>query len=94
MIHCDIEMVGPEAAACSQGQSFLPHEITDGMFNVEMLDEHQSGYLSPESTPIAMDNLFSPTHTLFQIVCHDHKGLLYDIMRTLKDYNIQVIAYI
>ncbi|KAB2598000.1 hypothetical protein D8674_000920 [Pyrus ussuriensis x Pyrus communis] len=31
-----------------------------------------------------------PSHTLVQIFCQDHKGLIYDIMRTLKDYNIQV----
>ncbi|CAI9097950.1 OLC1v1034477C2 [Oldenlandia corymbosa var. corymbosa] len=90
MISCDIEMVGPEATACSQGQSFLPHEITDGMFNVELLEEQQNGYLSPEGVSITMDNSLSPGHTLVQIVCHDHKGLLYDIMRTLKDYKIQI----
>ena len=90
LINCDIEMIGPEATACSQGPSFLPHEITDGMLNLEMLDEQQSGYLPPDSVSITMDNLLSPGHTLVQIVCQDHKGLLYDIMRTLKDYNIQV----
>lgn len=39
-----------------------------------------------------MDNSLSPTYTLIQLHCFDHKGLLYDIMRTLKDYNIQVIT--
>ncbi|XP_071908305.1 ACT domain-containing protein ACR10 isoform X1 [Coffea arabica] len=90
LINCDIEMIGPEATACSQGPSYLPHEITDGMLNLEMLDEQQSGYLPPDSVSITMDNLLSPGHTLVQIVCQDHKGLLYDIMRTLKDYNIQI----
>ncbi|KAL3536226.1 hypothetical protein ACH5RR_004687 [Cinchona calisaya] len=90
MISCDIEMVGPEATACSQGPSFLPHEITDGMFNVEMLEEQESRCLAPDRVSITMDNLLSPAHTLVQIVCQDHKGLLYDIMRTLKDYNIQI----
>ncbi|KAJ0970156.1 hypothetical protein J5N97_023033 [Dioscorea zingiberensis] len=37
-----------------------------------------------------MDNSLSPAHTLIQIVRPDHKGLHYDIMRTLKDYNIQI----
>ncbi|KAM3691817.1 hypothetical protein ACJW31_08G040600 [Castanea mollissima] len=41
---------------------------------------------------VAVDNSLSPAHTLLQIHCPDHKGLLYDIMRTLKDCNIQ-IAY-
>lgn len=92
MINCDIEIVGPEITACSQRPSFLPHEITDGIFNVEMLDEHQSGFVAPENVSITMDNLLSPAHTLVQIVCQNHKGLLYDIMRTLKDYNIQVLS--
>jgi len=37
-----------------------------------------------------MDNSLSPVHTLIQIQCVDHKGLLYDIMRTLKDCSIQI----
>lgn len=36
------------------------------------------------------DNNLSPSHTLIQILCKDRNGLLYDLMRTLKDYNIQV----
>uniref|UniRef100_A0A6N2KMA1 ACT domain-containing protein ACR n=1 Tax=Salix viminalis TaxID=40686 RepID=A0A6N2KMA1_SALVM len=44
----------------------------------------------PSSFLLNMDNSLSPGHTLVQIVCQDHKGLLYDIMRTLKDYNIQI----
>ncbi|XP_042016956.1 ACT domain-containing protein ACR10-like isoform X1 [Salvia splendens] len=39
---------------------------------------------------IAFDNSLSPSHTLVQIFCQDHKGLIYDIMRTMKDYNIQI----
>ncbi|XP_059646813.1 ACT domain-containing protein ACR10-like [Cornus florida] len=90
MISCDIEMVGPEITACSQGLSFLPPAITEDKFNLEMLDERQSERLTFNSVSITMDNSLSPAHTLVQIVCQDHKGLLYDIMRTLKDYNIQI----
>lgn len=80
----DIELVGPEITACSsQASSFLPNAITD-VFDLE------SGTFTPDSVFIAMDNTLSPSHTLVQIMCQDHKGLLYDIMRTLKDYNIQV----
>lgn len=39
---------------------------------------------------VAIDNSLSPYHTLLQIHCADQKGLLYDILRTLKDYNIQI----
>lgn len=90
MISCEIEMVGPEVTVCSQGPSFLPPEITEDMFDSEVFDEHRSGSPACKKASIAVDNLLSPSHTLIQIVCQDHKGLLYDIMRTLKDYNIQV----
>ncbi|KAM7526169.1 hypothetical protein LguiA_016071 [Lonicera macranthoides] len=90
MISCEIEMVGPEITACSQGPPILPPPIAEATFNLEMLDEHRSGPLSSNSVSVTMDNSLSPGHTLVQIVCQDHKGLLYDIMRTLKDYNIQI----
>ncbi|GMP89270.1 hypothetical protein CsSME_00040918 [Camellia sinensis var. sinensis] len=45
-----------------------------------------------KNASVTADNSLSPAHTLLQIQCIDHKGLLYDIMRTLKDCNIQ-IAY-
>ncbi|KAL4605564.1 hypothetical protein ACB092_09G038600 [Castanea dentata] len=90
VISCDIEMVGPEITACSQTSSFLPSAIPEDMFNLEMPDELPSGIKTSESVSVTMDNSLSPAHTLVQIVCHDHKGLLYDIMRTLKDYNIQI----
>lgn len=57
---------------------------------LEMLDPQKSGPAPSHNVTITMDNSLSPAHTLVQIVCQDHKGLLYDIMRTLKDYNIQV----
>lgn len=79
----DIELVGPETTAFSQPSSSLPNAITD-VFDL------QSGTSTSDSVSIVMDNTLSPAHTLVQIMCQDHKGLLYDIMRTLKDFNIQV----
>lgn len=90
MISCEIEMVGPEITACSQGPSFLSNAIAEDMFNIERLNEHQDDSVALKCPSITMDNSLSPSHTLVQIVCQDHKGLLYDVMRTLKDYNIQV----
>ncbi|KAK2654927.1 hypothetical protein Ddye_007979 [Dipteronia dyeriana] len=90
MISCDIEMVGPEITACSQASSFLPPAITEDMFRSEIPEEYPSGSLTSNSVSVTVDNSLSPSHTLVQIVCQDHKGLLYDIMRTLKDYNIQI----
>ncbi|GFZ02380.1 ACT-like superfamily protein [Actinidia rufa] len=84
MISCEIEMVGREITACARGHSFLPPVITEDKF-----DEHQSGSHTSNNVSVTLDNSLSPAHTLVQIVCQDHKALLYDIMRTLKDYNIQ-----
>ncbi|KAJ7976904.1 ACT domain-containing protein [Quillaja saponaria] len=90
LVSFEIEMVGPEIAACMLASSFLPSAITEDMFDLELSDELPSGILTSESVSISMDNLLSPAHTLVQLVCQNHKGLLYDIMRTLKDYNIQI----
>ncbi|KAI3822531.1 hypothetical protein L1987_10122 [Smallanthus sonchifolius] len=91
MVSCDIEMVSPDITACSQGPPFLiPPAITEDTFNLEMLDPCQNGSCHSSCVPVMIDNSLSPVHTLVQIVCRDHKGLLYDIMRTLKDYNIQI----
>ncbi|KAJ0817669.1 putative [Protein-PII] uridylyltransferase [Helianthus annuus] len=92
MISCDIEMVGPDFTACSNGPpSFVPPAIAEQTFNLEMFDEnHETKHGSGRSVSVTVDNSLSPAHTLVQIVCRDHKGLLYDIMRTLKDYNIQI----
>ncbi|KAK7337112.1 hypothetical protein VNO77_17671 [Canavalia gladiata] len=90
LVNIDIELVGPEISACSQASSFLPSAITEDVFDLELPGSVQSGIFTSDSVSIAMDNLLSPAHTLVQIICQDHKGLLYDIMRTLKDYNIQI----
>ncbi|XP_041025253.1 ACT domain-containing protein ACR10 [Juglans microcarpa x Juglans regia] len=90
IISCDIEIVGPGITACSQTSSFLPSAITEDMFDLEVPTKLPTGILTSHSVSVTMDNSLSPAHTLVQIVCQDHKGLLYDIMRTLKDYNIQI----
>ncbi|XWS66823.1 hypothetical protein CRYUN_Cryun05aG0234000 [Craigia yunnanensis] len=90
VISCNIEKVGPEITACSQASPFLPSAITEDIFHLEMSNELPSVSLTSNNVSVTMDNSLSPAHTLVQIVCQDHKGLLYDIMRTLKDYNIQI----
>ncbi|KAF9594227.1 hypothetical protein IFM89_028884 [Coptis chinensis] len=89
MISCEIELVGSDIATSSQGTSFLPPAITEEMFSLELSNDESSGS-SNQSVSVTADNSLSPSHTLIQIICQDHKGLLYDIMRTLKDYNIQI----
>lgn len=90
LISCEIELAGPEVTACSQGTAFLPPAIPEGMFNLELPPGHPSGVLPFNPISITVDNALSPSHTLIQILCQDHKGLIYDIMRTLKDYGIQI----
>ncbi|KAI4371316.1 hypothetical protein MLD38_019565 [Melastoma candidum] len=92
ILGCEIEMVGPEITACSQSPpSFLPSAITtEYVFQRKTPSTNPGGLLTSKSVSIKMDNMLSPAHTLVQISCQDHKGLLYDVMRTLKDYNIQV----
>lgn len=83
-----IELVGPEITARSQASS----SVAETLFSSDVSGEHPSGLHTSSSVSIAVDNSLSPAHTLIQITCQDHKGLLYDIMRTFKDFNIQVCA--
>lgn len=89
MMSVEIELAGPEVTACSQGSSFLPPAITEEIFSLELPNERLNGSAASNNLSVTMDNSLSPSHTLIQIICQDHKGLIYDIMRTLKDYNIQ-----
>lgn len=92
IVSIDIELVGQEITASPQASSFLPTEITEYDYATELSNSSvRSAAHTSESVSIVMDNMLSPSHTLVQIVCQDHKGLLYDIMRTLKDYSIQVM---
>ncbi|XP_042016957.1 ACT domain-containing protein ACR10-like isoform X2 [Salvia splendens] len=85
MMSCDIELAAPEVASCLQ--SFLPSSVLE---NIALSAEHLAGLIASDSMSITFDNSLSPSHTLVQIFCQDHKGLIYDIMRTMKDYNIQI----
>lgn len=68
------------------------------LFQTELSkQEDHSHALSPDvkklkRASVMIDNSLSPAHSLLQINCVDHKGFLYDIMRVLKDFDIQ-IAY-
>ncbi|KAL9272387.1 ACT domain-containing protein [Drosera capensis] len=90
MISCELEMVRPEVAGSSQASAFLPSVITEGAFSFEDSEVCSNGSINRSIPSIVIDDSLSPSHTLFQIVCLDHKGLLYDIMRTFKDYNVQI----
>lgn len=96
-ISCELQLAGPEYET-QHGFSSLSSEVAEGLLNCHLSEEEaRLQKLSPDMTKlkkptVMIDNLLSPAHTLLQIHCADHKGLLYDIMRTLKDCNIK-IAY-
>ncbi|XP_042475955.1 ACT domain-containing protein ACR9-like isoform X2 [Macadamia integrifolia] len=96
-IVCELHLAGPEYQT-RLGVSSLSPVVAEELFSCELSDkENLSQALSPDLTKlkdvnVSIDNSLSPAHTLLQIQCVDQKGLLYDIMRTLKDCNIQ-IAY-
>lgn len=86
MMSYDIELVGPEITVRSQACA----SFAETFLSSDVSGEHPSGLHTSNCVSIAVDNSLSPAHTLIQITCQDHKGLLYDIMRTFKDFNIQV----
>eukprot|EP00249_Psilotum_nudum_P013972 c24601_g1_i3 orf=129-1481(+) len=74
----------------------LPPHVTVDLFS-ESLAELKTKMRNTDSDDttfqklsVTADNSLSPAHTLLQISCVDRKGLLFDVMRTLKDFNIQV----
>ncbi|KAG8371431.1 hypothetical protein BUALT_Bualt13G0086900 [Buddleja alternifolia] len=93
-IICELELAGPQYENL-QGISSLSQLVAEELFRFVLSDkETLSQALSPDvkelkRASVKTDNSLSPAHTLIQINCIDNKGLLYDIMRTLKDCNIQ-----
>ncbi|XP_074577121.1 ACT domain-containing protein ACR10-like [Curcuma longa] len=90
MCACDIDVASEEIAACLQASVSLPPSMTEDMLTQEIRDESYNSVPSSSPLSVSVDNSLSQAHSLVQIQCHDHKGLLYDIMRTLKDYNMQI----
>ncbi|CAN1808617.1 ACT domain-containing protein ACR9 [Linum perenne] len=94
-ISCELDLAGTEYE-CLQGRASLCPAIADELFHCEITErETRSQALSPDlidlkKANVTVDNSLSPVHTLLQIHCLNHKGLLYDVMRTLKDCNIQL----
>ncbi|CAL8999252.1 unnamed protein product [Prunus brigantina] len=94
-ISCELQLADPVYES-HRGIPSLSPVVAEELFTCALLDkETLSQALSPDMTKlkesnVTMDNSLSPAHTLLQIHCADHKGLLYDIMRTLKDCNIKI----
>lgn len=89
IIKCEIEQANSEIAGCLQASYLLPPTANEEMFNIDFPKDTESSQ-NEISTSVKVDNSLSPSHTLIQISCRDHKGLMYDIMRILKDHDIQL----
>ncbi|KAJ6803937.1 ACT domain-containing protein ACR9-like [Iris pallida] len=91
-ISCELQL----AEGFQQGCSSLPPPIAEELFRPEISEgDVVSQAFSPDMSKLkkvnlVMDNSLSPSQTLLQMQCVDQKGLLYDILRTLKDCDIQI----
>jgi len=94
--NCDLRLAPPEFMAMEYAPiSLLSPSIVDELFTSETQFQADSNSLQTKSTlinkaSVTIDNSLSPAHTLLQISSKDRRGLLYDVLRTLKDYNIQI----
>lgn len=97
-ISCELQLAGPEYE-CHQNvpslspavaeELFMSGELTNEDNRVQVLSDDM---LRLKSSTITVDNSLNPAHTLLQIRCVDHRGLLYDVLRTLKDFDIKVMV--
>ncbi|CAL5322457.1 unnamed protein product [Camellia sinensis] len=93
-ICCELQPAGPEYEG-QQGFSSLSEAVAEELFSSELSNKKAcSQALSPDmkkvkTTNVTIDNFMSPAHTLLQIQCVDQKNVVYDILRTSKDCNIQ-----
>ncbi|KAG8066947.1 hypothetical protein GUJ93_ZPchr0005g15712 [Zizania palustris] len=91
-VSCEILL----AEGFQQGFSSLPPTISEELFRFGLADSDSclkslcAEMKKMQKATINFDNCLSPAHTLLQINCADQKGLLYDILRTMKDCSIQV----
>lgn len=94
-ISCELQLADSHYEG-RQGTSSISLAVAEELFASEYSKkECHMQALSPDMTRLKkavvnVDNSLSPSHTLLQIHCIDHKGLLYDIMRTLKDNDVQI----
>nr|CAB3452885.1 unnamed protein product [Digitaria exilis] len=87
----EIDPATEDMLSCLQTCASLTPAVMEQMFNTDLIIEEQSINTRGDTTiSVTMDNSLSSVHTLIQIQCGDRKGLLYDIMRTVKDCNIQI----
>ncbi|XP_019192515.1 PREDICTED: ACT domain-containing protein ACR9 [Ipomoea nil] len=88
-ISCELQLAGPEYEG-QQAFTSLPQPVADELFRCELPEKESSDATKDKRAVVTVDNFLSPAHTLLQIQCIDQKGLIYDILRTSKDCDIQI----
>ncbi|ESQ37417.1 hypothetical protein EUTSA_v10002542mg [Eutrema salsugineum] len=95
-LSCEVQLAGPEYENHQNIPSLSP-AVAEELFTSEQLtdEDNRVQVLSDDmrklkNFTVTVDNSLSPAHTLLQIRCVDHRGLLYDVLRTLKDFDIKI----
>lgn len=95
---CEINPAGPE---CGGLTCFpLPASMTKEIFyddpatfeqDHSRTDRDHTRIENPAyRVVVTVDNSTSPVHSLLHLSCKSRKGLLYDCLRTVKDFNLKV----
>lgn len=95
---CEMNPAGPE---CGGLTCFpLPASITKDIFYDDPATfeqdptrsekNHSRSEIPANRVVVTVDNTMSPVHSLLQLTCKSRKGLLYDCLRTVKDFNLKV----
>lgn len=86
--HCEINPAGPE---CGGLQCYpLPVSVTEDLLQEDGSPVEKDKSRGGQHANVRIDNSTSPVHSLLQVTCKSRKGLLYDCLRTMKDFNYQV----
>ncbi|KAL9247688.1 hypothetical protein vseg_021095 [Gypsophila vaccaria] len=95
-IGCELQLADSHYET-RQGTSSLSPAVAQELFASEYSKkECPMQALSADLTKLKkavvnVDNSLSPSHTLLQIHGLDHKGLFYDIMRTVNDQDVKIL---
>ncbi|CAH8387086.1 unnamed protein product [Eruca vesicaria subsp. sativa] len=99
-LSCELKLAGSEYEYHQNTPSLSPPVAEELFMSEQQLtdeEDNRAQALSDDmikklknSSVVTVDNSFSPSHTLLQIRCVDHRGLLYDVLRTLKDFDVKI----
>lgn len=90
---CELNRQGPEYFKISP----LPASFTDDLLEYKRTPSEISwsrcgAYKNQHAfkAHVTIDAIVSPLHSLIQVTCQQRKGLLYDCLRTVRDWKLQV----